>query len=203
MRAALPALVLALVVAACGGDGSGVPTVSRPLVASVRVSDPPATVKVGQSLQLTATALDASGASVVNPGPFQWSSGAPQVAMVDATGKVSTLIAGTTSISAKVAGVTGTTSLSVVPAGQQQDTVSTLPLSFVPNQLTVPIGSTVVFAFGGGISHNVIFKPGVAGAPTDIQETKDKNVARTFDVRGAFKYDCLIHPGMSGEIDVQ
>lgn len=83
------------------------------------------------------------------------------------------------------------------------DTISTLPQSFVPNLITIQIGSTVVFAFGGGIEHNVIFDRTIAGAPADIQNAKDVNFARTFATRGAFKFDCTVHPGMRGEIDVQ
>jgi plastocyanin len=87
--------------------------------------------------------------------------------------------------------------------GAPKDTVSTLPVSFVPNLLTVSVGSTVVFAFGQGIEHNAIFDHSVPGAPQDILIVKDVNVSRTFGTRGAFKYDCTVHPGMRGEVDVQ
>jgi plastocyanin len=203
MRVEFSYVALMLAALACGSDNVGVPSVDRPIVASVRVSDPPTTVTVGQSLQLTASALDALGAPVVNPGSYEWTSGRPQVATVDATGKVLTLAAGATSISAKVAGVTGTTSLSVVAAAQSRDTISTLPQSFVPNLLTVSVGATVVFAFGGGIQHNVIFDPTATGRPADILITKDVDVARTFGTRGTFKFDCTVHPGMRGEVNVQ
>lgn len=50
-----------------------------------------------------------------------------------------------------------------------KDTVSTLPQDFVPNLLNVPLGPTVVFAFVGGVAHNVIFDRSTTGAPADIQ----------------------------------
>ncbi|MEO6529176.1 MAG: Ig-like domain-containing protein [Gemmatimonadaceae bacterium] len=203
MRVERSYVILMLAALACGGDSTGVPPVTPPLVASVRLSDPPASLAVGQSHQLSAAAFDAAGAVVANPGAYQWTSGAPQVATVDGTGKVVALAAGTSSVSARVAGVTGTTSIVVVLSGQPRDTISTLPQSFVPNLLTVSAGSTVVFAFGGGIPHNVIFDPSAAGRPADILITKDVNIARTFATRGMFKYDCTVHPGMRGEVSVQ
>ncbi|MEO8560571.1 MAG: Ig-like domain-containing protein [bacterium] len=197
---ALPSFV-ALLALACGGD-AGSPTVVTPGVASVSIAGVPNSLPVGQNAQLTATALNTSQTPVVNPGPVTWSSSAPAIASVDVSGKVTGLVAGSTSISAKVAGVTGTTSLFITPI-VARDTISTTPEAFVPNLLTVPLGSTVVFAFGGGIAHNVIFDPTAVGRPTDIQIATNVNTARTFGTRGAFKFDCTVHPGMRGEIDVQ
>lgn len=91
----------------------------------------------------------------------------------------------------------------VVNPGVARDTISTAPEAFLPNLLVVPVGSTVVFAFGGGIPHNVIFDPTAVGRPTDIQIATNVNTARTFGTRGTFKFDCTVHPGMRGEVDVQ
>jgi plastocyanin len=203
MRASLASLLLVAFTLACGGDGGGAPTGSTPVVASVALSEPPASIAVGQSTQLTATALDAQGLPVVNPGQFTWTSASPQVASVDGTGKVLALAVGSTMITARVAGVQASKSVVVASTGAAKDTISTLPQSFVPNLITIPVGSTVVFAFGGGIQHNVIFDPAAPGRPADIQITKDVNVPRTFAARGTFKFDCTVHPGMRGEIDVQ
>jgi plastocyanin len=200
MRLSLPTAV-ALLALACGGD-AGSPTVVTPGVASVSIGGVPNNLSVGQSAQLTATALNAAQTPVVNPGPVTWSSGAPAIASVDASGKVTALVAGSTSITARVAGVTGTTSLVVTPV-VARDTISTTPEAFVPNLLSISVGSTVVFAFGGGIAHNVIFDPSTAGRPADIQNATNVFNARTFGTRGTFKFDCTVHPGMRGEIDVQ
>jgi plastocyanin len=203
MRASYASLVLIAFTLACGGDGGGAPTGNVPVVASIALSEPPASITVGQSAQLTATALDAQGSPVTNPGQFTWSSASPQVASVDATGKVLALAVGSTLITARVAGVQASKSVVVASASAAKDTISTLPQSFVPNLITISVGSTVVFAFGGGIQHNVIFDPSATGAPNNIQITKDGNVPRTFAARGTFKFDCTVHPGMRGEIDVQ
>jgi plastocyanin len=200
MRASALSFV-ALFAVACGGDG-GSPTVVTPVVASVTIDGVPTSLAVGQNAQLTARALSATQTPVVNPGPIAWSSSTPAVASVDGAGKVTALVAGSSSISAKVGGVTGTTSILVTPS-PAKDTVSTLPQDFVPNLLNVTVGSTVVFAFGGGIAHNVIFDRSTAGAPADIQIATNVFTARTFCTRGSFKYDCTVHPGMRGEVNVQ
>jgi len=112
------------------------------------------------------------------------------------------VVAAALAISAACGGSDGSTPTVVVPTAAK-DTVSTLPQDFVPNLLTVPVGSTVVFAFGGGIPHNVIFDHSVAGAPSDIQIATNVFTARTFNARGSFRYDCTVHPGMRGEVLVQ
>jgi plastocyanin len=100
-------------------------------------------------------------------------------------------------------GCGGDSGPTTIQPGGPKDTVSTLPEAFVPNLLTVSAGSTVVFAFGGGIPHNAIFTRSVPGAPTDIQIVQDVFVSRTFSAMGVFKFDCTVHPGMRGEVDVQ
>jgi plastocyanin len=205
MRASHTSLILVVFALACGGDGGGggAPTGITPVVASITLSEPPASITVGESTQLSATALDAKGSTISNPGQFTWTSGSPLVASVDGSGKVVALAVGSTLITARVAGVQASKTVVVASGGAARDTISTLPQSFVPNLLTISAGSTVVFAFGGGIQHNVIFDPAATGRPADIQITKDVNVPRTFTARGTFKFDCTVHPGMRGEIDVQ
>lgn len=203
MRVSHASLVLVAFALACGGDGGGAPTSVTPVVASILLSDPPASITVGESAQLTATALDAKGSRLANPGQFTWTSASPSIASVDGSGKVLGLAAGSTQITARVAGVQASKTVLVASGGVAKDTISTLPQTFVPNLITITAGSTVVFAFGGGIQHNVIFEPTAVGRPADIQITKDVNVSRTFATRGAFKFDCTVHPGMRGEVDVQ
>ena len=77
-------------------------------------------------------------------------------------------------------------------------TVSMPGLSFTPFTTTIKVGGTVTFDFPA-LAHNVIFER-VTGAPTDIQQTTNQRVTRTFPVAGSFDYDCTLHPGMSGVI---
>ncbi|TVP44221.1 MAG: hypothetical protein EA350_12175 [Gemmatimonadales bacterium] len=87
---------------------------SAPQVASVRVDAPLPVVVVGETIQLTAVALDAAG----NPIPGQsatWSSSAPQVFEVDGSGRVSGVSAGSALARAEIAGVTGSRTIQVLP----------------------------------------------------------------------------------------
>ena len=101
-----------------------------------------------------------------------------------------------------------TTALLAAGCGSEHDstepsddaTVSMPGFSFTPYTTTIKVGGSVTFDFPAE-SHNVIFQK-VSGAPTDIQETVNREVARTFPVAGTFPYDCTIHPGMSGVVEV-
>ncbi len=83
--------------------------------------------------------------------------------------------------------------------------VFTLESAFSPSFLGVAAGDTVVFhitpgAMGDG--HDVTFAA-TAGAPANVNVTLSGNVSRIFRTRGDFHYECKVHPGMIGEIQVQ
>jgi plastocyanin len=71
---------------------------------------------------------------------------------------------------------------------------------FSPFNTTISLGGTVTFVISGN-PHNVIFAS--AGAPANINIVSNTSVARTFNTRGTFPYDCTVHPGMSGQVIVQ
>ncbi|MGE5093150.1 MAG: Ig-like domain-containing protein [Bacillota bacterium] len=79
-------------------------------VASVTMSKTSATLALGQSLQLTATAKDASG-NVLTGRTTTWSSSNAAVATVSSSGLVLAVTAGSTSIKATIDGVSGTTAV--------------------------------------------------------------------------------------------
>jgi len=102
---------LVVVVVACGGDTAG-PAV----VASIAVISPIGTrMALGRSVQLAAVAHDASGGIVAGV-TFTWTSSASAFAQVDGTGLVSGLAAGSATLSAQGAGVTGTLAMQVSAA---------------------------------------------------------------------------------------
>jgi plastocyanin len=72
---------------------------------------------------------------------------------------------------------------------------------FSPPSLNLKVGGTVWFDFPAR-DHNVIFER-KAGAPADIEVTRNRRVSRVFPTAGTFPYDCRLHPGMVGEIIVQ
>lgn len=80
-------------------------------------------------------------------------------------------------------------------------TINTTASTFNPSQVTLARGGTVLFNIGA-VAHNVIFDK-VAGAPADIPVTSDEQVSRTFNTQGSFPFDCTVHAGMSGTVNVQ
>ena len=72
---------------------------------------------------------------------------------------------------------------------------------FSPNTITVAVGGTVTWVFGG-LTHNVTFAQ-VAGVPGDIGSSVNTSISRTFNTAGTFTYQCTLHPGMTGTVKVQ
>lgn len=83
--------------------------------------------------------------------------------------------------------------------------VYTLASDFSPNQLVINAGDTIRFNIvpaPDGSGHDVTFKT-TAGAPPNIKVTLNGVVPLVFTTRGAFHFDCFVHPGMSGDVVVQ
>lgn len=92
------------------------------------------------------------------------------------------------------------------PAGTNKTVdVYTLSTAFSPPAVILSAGDTVRFNIvpaSNGDGHNVIFDA-QTGAPANIPVTKTATITRVFVTRGTFHYNCLVHPGMSGDIIVQ
>jgi len=71
--------------------------------------------------------------------------------------------------------------------------------SFSPRTVDIVAGGNVTWMFNA--IHNVRFGA-TAGAPQDIPDTGDGQVARQFVAAGRFPYNCTLHPGMSGTVVV-
>ncbi|MDQ8153399.1 MAG: Ig-like domain-containing protein [Gemmatimonadota bacterium] len=201
MRFPYPVVLSALVVACSGGGDSTAPGDTAG-VASVSLNVTSAQLGVGQTLQLSATPLTSTG--TVTSGTASWSSSAPAVATVSSTGLVSAVAAGVSTISAAVGGRTGTATVTVSAAGGAYPLAAEVTMpgnTFSPFLTTIGVGGTVTFRFGS-VDHNVLFAA-ITGRPADIQITRNVNVARTFNARGLFPYDCSVHPGMSGQVEVK
>ncbi|MBM3907261.1 MAG: Ig-like domain-containing protein [Gemmatimonadetes bacterium] len=194
--------VALIALAACsGGDSSTSPAPAT--VASVSLNVTNAQLGVGQTLQLTATPLTSTG--TVTTGTATWSSSAAGVASVSPSGLVSGVSAGVATISAAIGGRTGSATITVSAAGGGFPLAAEVTMpgnTFSPFLTTIGVGGTVTFRFGS-VDHNVIFDPSKQGRPADIQITRNVNIARTFNTRGLFPYDCTVHPGMSGQVEVK
>ena len=152
----------------------------------------------GQTEQLSATALDASGAAVASAPAPTWRSGNTSIATVTGTGVVTGVTNGQTDITATIDGKVGTTRVTV-GAPPLSARVQMPGLTFTPFTTTIARTGTVAFEFPQ-LAHNVIFK--TAGAPADILTTSSVTVSRQFNTAGTFAYDCTLHNGMSGEVKV-
>lgn len=82
-------------------------------------------------------------------------------------------------------------------------TVNATPsIAFTPAKVTLTVGGTITFAFGG-VGHNVFFDNDPVGAPASIDGVNaNTSVQRTFAVAGVYNYNCHIHPGMRGTVVV-
>ena len=110
--------------AACGGGSS----TGSGDVASISVTGISQPLTVGATAQAAATATDANGAVLVRS--FTWNSSNPAVATVASTGLVTGVSAGTATISASVAGKSGSLQVTVQSAPVATITVTgiTTPL---------------------------------------------------------------------------
>lgn len=84
------------------------------------------------------------------------------------------------------------------PGGPASVVASASANEFSPVEVKIRVGETVRWSFGS-LAHNVSFAP-VTGAPTNIAETRNAQVSRTFSTQGSFPYDCTLHPGMRARV---
>jgi glucose/arabinose dehydrogenase len=107
--------VVALVLPACGDDsGDDLQEPAPPPVASVIVEAEVTTIRVGETVQLTATPLDADG-NVLEDHTFVWATADVGVATVSEEGLVAGVAAGQTEISATTEEITGNLAITVLP----------------------------------------------------------------------------------------
>src|SRR6266550_4013440 len=98
-----------------GQSGSSSVTVSVVPVATVSVLPASANLRVGTSVQLSATTMDSAN-NILNGRSVTWSSSAPGVATVSASGVVTAVAAGSATIAATSEGKSGTASIAVTVA---------------------------------------------------------------------------------------
>jgi Bacterial Ig-like domain (group 2) len=96
-----------------GVSGSEAVTVNPKALSSIAVSPSTANFPIGESRQYSASGTYTDGSAADLTSTVTWSSSAPAVAAVSTGGLVSGLATGTTTISASISGVTGTTGLTV------------------------------------------------------------------------------------------
>lgn len=87
-------------------------------------------------------------------------------------------------------------------AGASNKTVTLKDISFSPKSVSVSKGSKVTFAFrDDGTTHNVT-STGSKRFKT-ITDRSSGSVSRTLSRAGTYRFECTLHPGMSGRITVR
>ena len=90
----------------------------------------------------------------------------------------------------------------VAASGAASRTVTLKSIAFSPKSLSVSKGSVVTFAFrDGSTKHNVVSTGSRRFAP--ISTRASGSPRRTFTRAGTYRYQCTLHPGMTGRITVR
>jgi trimeric autotransporter adhesin len=108
----LSAVTILAIFSGCGGGGAGTGN-SNPVLRSIQVTGPSATLTAGQKQQMTAMGTYSSGGPKDLTSTATWSSSSASVATVAAGGMVAANAPGTCTISAKLGSVTGSANLTV------------------------------------------------------------------------------------------
>jgi plastocyanin len=175
-----------------------------PVFSGLRVTPQSGVVAVGSTLQLIAEPVDQFGAPMTGLGSATFSSGNAARATVTSSGDVTGVSAGNVTITASLThqGTTKTAPVAVLVSAGNEPTVTTSADEFLPDDLDISPGETVIFVFAGA-THNVTFEE-EAPPGGSIGDTAPGNaVARTFTTPGDYDYECTIHKGMDGRIRVR
>ena len=126
---------LVMVITGCGsGATSGEPTKS---ISSLAVSPSSVSLAVGATQQLTATATYSDGSTANVSSQASWASSNGALASVNSSGMVTTVGAGSVTVTASFSGVNGSTQVTVTQAAK---TVTAIAIT--PATVTLAVGST-------------------------------------------------------------
>jgi len=169
-------------ISATSGSATGTSTItvtSAP-IQSVSVSPNPLSVAQGQTGTLTATVVDATGATVQNPS-VTWSSRNPSVASVDpSTGVVTGVAVGNTTIDASSGGKTGSSNVTVTAPPIASITISPSSSNATAGQV-VTLTATVLDVNGNAVTGST-----VTWTSSDVQVASPKSTGKlTADVTTA------------------
>jgi plastocyanin len=102
------------------------------------------------------------------------------------------------------ASTTASTATTAATGGQNQVTIGTPggAFGFVPQTLTVKVGTTVSWTNATSAPHTVTSDPGSAQAWDSSRLAPGDVFTFTFTTAGTFAYHCSVHPSMHGTIVV-
>jgi plastocyanin len=175
---------------------------------AVALNGIPGSMVPGARVQLSAEARDARQRAISGASGFTFSVADQGVAVINASGLLTAITPGTTTISstATVNAVTvnGSSPLAVgfgTSTPTSASVSATVDNQFTPSSVTITPGGTVTWSFAS-VQHDVQFQPR-AGAPANIGTSANTQVSRAFPTAGTFDYVCSLHAGMNGAVVVQ
>lgn len=142
------------IIATARGTSGFATIVSDANVATVAMSLSTFNLPQPQTLQLIATPQDAKGVALFRP--ITWTSSVPTVATVSATGLVTSIGAGTTTITATSEGKTGTTSITVVPPAPVATVTLSSTSGYLPTTVGVPLTAALRDANNGVLTDRTV-----------------------------------------------
>lgn len=81
-------------------------------------------------------------------------------------------------------------------AGAEGATVTLKDLKFTPDKVSIKVGETVTWQWKESVVHNV------TGDGFKSDNLSDGTYKHTFAKAGSFDYQCTLHAGMNGSVDV-
>jgi plastocyanin len=176
--------------------------------ASVALTAPTAPLAAGATQQLAASARDARGNAIAGATGFTFTTGDQSKVAVSPAGVVTAIAPGSATITASLtrdgitaAGTAGVSVTAIASASSSANVAATTESVFTPATVDVGTGGSVTWTFGS-LAHNVTFR-GTVGAPANIPATTSASASRTFNTPGTFNYDCTLHAGMTGVVNVR
>ena len=82
------------------------------------------------------------------------------------------------------------------PAGAKGAEVALKDLKFIPEKVTIKTGETVTWTWKENVLHNV------SGDGFKSDNLSDGTYEHTFDKAGSYDYQCTLHSGMTGTVEV-
>ena len=212
MRSTRFAGLVAIALAACGGDsGSGPSGPNQPTSGTVRgtVVDQTAAPVPSAAVALTATGQTTRNATTAQDGAYSFTSvpvGAYTVTVTPPAGYTLGTGSGTASVSV-VAGQQANANAIILNKTQPgtpapaNASVSMVNTSFSPQNVEVRVGGTVTWTNNDQVQHNAT--PSSGGFTGTGNMNGGQVVSRTFNTAGTFNYSCTLHTGMFGSITVR
>ena len=200
-----------LLVAAGCGEGTMDPSDEPAVVASAsgnsQTGDIDTALPDPITVRVTRDGAAVSGTSVNWTVTAGGGSASPTTSTTDAGGQASTTwtlgsTVGAQTLEASVAGATGSPVMFFAtgedPVPPSAAAVTVQDNSFNPNSTRLATGGTVTWTWAGSNPHNVTFTSG-SNSTTQTGGT----FMRTFATEGTFSYQCTIHSGMTGTVEVE